>query len=190
MLPLLPHAAPAAACCTCCACCLPRLLPLPVPNARSQVPGPRSHVPSSRSRVPGRFPGPRSRVPGSQSQVIASTQKRETDWGKTIDMKVTLCCQTFVPIVFLSPIRRHCCSSQTRVSRQATFRPMGTKKVLWARRGQQIVARVKSSLIMMVNRVPLCHCAFVPCPRQNQNCKAGPSTLWHLVELHVKSDRH
>ena len=80
---------------------------LPVPNARSQVPGPRSHVPSSRSRVPGRFPGPRSRVPGSQSQVIASTQKPETDWGKTIDMKVPLCCQTFaycVPVSHPSPL--------------------------------------------------------------------------------------
>ena len=51
--------------------------------------------------------GPRSRVPGSQSLVIASTQKPETDWGKTIDMKVPLCCQTFaycVPVSHPSPL--------------------------------------------------------------------------------------
>ena len=52
-----------------------------------------------------------------------------------------------MPIVFLSLIRCHCCSSRTRVSRQATFRPMANNKdVLWARHGQQIVARVISSL--------------------------------------------
>ncbi len=39
-----------------------------------------------------------------------------------------------------------CCSSGTRVLRQATFRPMACNKVFWARHGQQIVARVKNSL--------------------------------------------
>ena len=56
-----------------------------------------------------------------------------------------MCCHAFAPIVFLSLIRCHCCSSGTRVSRQATFRPMGSNKVFWARHGQQIVARVKNN---------------------------------------------
>ncbi len=26
--------------------------------------------------------------------------------------------------------------------------------------------------------MPLCHCASVPCPQENRDCKAGPSSLW------------
>ena len=35
----------------------------------------------------------------------------------------------------------------------------------------------------MVIKVPLCHCASVPCPRQNNDCKAGPCTLWASLRV-------
>ena len=31
--------------------------------------------------------------------------------------------------------------------------------------------------------VPLYHCASVPCPPQNSDCKAGPSTLWASLRV-------
>ena len=58
-----------------------------------------------------------------------------------------LCFFAFVHLVFLFLTPCHCCSSRTGVSRQATLRPLANNEdVLWARHGQQIVARVISSL--------------------------------------------
>ena len=58
-----------------------------------------------------------------------------------------LCFFAFVHLVFLFLTPCHCCSRRTGVSRQATLRPLANNEdVLWARYGQQIVARVISSL--------------------------------------------
>ena len=37
--------------------------------------------------------------------------------------------------------------------------------------------------------MPLCHCASVPCPRENRDCKAGPSSLWEARRVAFEHPR-
>ena len=37
--------------------------------------------------------------------------------------------------------------------------------------------------------MPLCHCASVPCPQENRDCKAGPSSLWEARRVAFEHPR-